>query len=71
MAGSELPIISMENMTQQIWKKNKNLGESFVMPYQHNYRLTDSKTLYRKDLIKIKMFFYELYFFQFINFKCQ
>jgi hypothetical protein len=47
MAGTELPIISMENMTQQISEKNKNLGESFVMPNQHNYRLTKSASLYR------------------------
>ena len=48
MAGSELPIISMENMSQKISEKNKSLGESYVMPSEHNYRLVNSVSLFRK-----------------------
>jgi hypothetical protein len=47
MAGTELPQISMENMTQQIWKTNESIVDSFVMPKEYNYRTTNSTILER------------------------
>ncbi len=45
IAGTELPQISMENMTQQIWENNNNIAESFVIP--NTKRLTNTVYLSR------------------------
>jgi len=45
IAGSELPQVSMEHMTQKIWQNNDNIAESFVIPNKD--RITNSAYLFR------------------------